>query len=336
MYGDLVTTTEIDYYFLMNIEAGESSPFVSGYVSLIGRPNSGKSTLLNQVLGQAVSVTHAKPQTTRHRIMGIQTTEEAQMIFLDTPGMHKPRNQLGHFMMDQVAGAMEECDVLLWLSDITRPPGAAEQSFLSRLEALQERRKLPHVVLGFNKIDELAGREDQLADLMDAYWNMARRHMGSDVAAAWTGSPLCAESGFGVPELIRLVQLKLPAGPKYYPEDQVTDQSLRSMAAELIRKQALQCLDEEIPHGIAVEVLEYTERSPEMTYVSAVIYVERESHKPIVLGRQGRVIRRLGAQARAEMEELVETQVYLDLWVKVRQNWRKRPGMLRMMGYAQE
>ena len=320
----------------MNLETVVTAPFVSGYVSLVGRPNAGKSTLLNQVLGQAVAVTHAKPQTTRHRIMGIQTTEEAQIIFLDTPGMHRPRNQLGHYMMEQISGAMEECDVLLWLSDITRPPGAAEQSLLSRLGALQERRDLPQVVLGFNKIDELAGREDQLVDLMEAYWDLARKHLGAEITDTWTGSPVCAETGFGVPELIRLVQQKLPAGPKYYPEDQVTDQSLRSMAEEIIRKQALQCLDDEIPHGIAVEVLEYTERSPVMTYISAVIYVERESHKPIVLGRQGRLIRRLGAQSRVEMEELVETQVFLELWVKVRQNWRKRPGMLRMMGYGQE
>ena len=320
----------------MNLETEAATPFVSGYVSLIGRPNAGKSTLLNQVLGQTVAVTHAKPQTTRHRIMGIHTTDEAQFIFLDTPGMHRPRNQLGHYMMEQVEGALEECDVLLWLSDISQRPGAAEQSLLSRLENLQERQKLPQVVLGFNKMDELAGREDQLAERMDAYWQLARRQLGPATVDAWVGSPLCAETGFGVPELMRLVQAKLPPGPQYYPEDQVTDQSLRAIAAELIRKQALQCLDEEIPHGIAVEILEYTERSPTMTYISAVIYVERESHKPIVLGRKGHLIRRLGAQARMEMEALMETQVYLELWVKVRQNWRKRSGMLRMMGYGRD
>ena len=318
----------------MSIETGEATPFVSGYVSLIGRPNAGKSTLLNQVLGQTVAVTHAKPQTTRDRIMGIHTTDEAQIIFLDTPGMHKPRNQLGHYMMEQVEGAMDECDVLLWLSDVSRSPGAAEQSLLSRLQSLQDKRELPQVVLGFNKIDELAGREDELLERMEAYWELSRRQLGPAIVDTWVGSPICAETGFGVPELMRLVQSKLPAGPQYYPEDQVTDQSLRTIAAELIRKEALQCLEEEIPYGIAVEILEYTERSPTLTYISAVIYVERESHKPIVLGRHGRLIRRLGAQARAEMEALTETQIFLELWVKVRQNWRKRSGMLRMMGYG--
>ncbi len=320
----------------MNGEIEGAAPFVSGYVSLIGRPNAGKSTLLNQVLGQTVAVTHAKPQTTRHRIMGVHTTDTAQFIFLDTPGMHRPRNVLGHYMMDQVEGALEECDVLLWLSDISQKTGAAEQSLLSRLQTLGEKRELPRVVLGFNKIDALQGREDRLGELMDAHWRLARQQLGPDIVDTWVGSPLCAETGFGVPELMRLVQARLPAGPQFYPEDQVTDQSLRALAAELIRKQALQCLNEEIPHGVAVEILEYTERSPTMTYVSAVLYVERESHKPIVLGRQGRLIRRLGAQARSEMEEIVETQVYLELWVKVRRNWRKRPGMLRMMGYGRD
>jgi len=317
----------------MNREPETVPPFVSGYVGLLGRPNVGKSTLLNQVLGQTVSVTHAKPQTTRHRIMGIHTTDAAQFIFWDTPGLHRPRNPLGRYMMEQATGALEECDVLLWLSDVSRPPGAAEQSLLARLATLQARQALPPVVLGFNKIDALADREKRLAACMDAYWQLARTQLEPGIVATWAGSPLCAETGFGVPELMRLVQARLPAGPQFYPADQVTDQSLRTLAAELIRKQALQCLDDEIPHGMAVEVREYTERSPTLTYISAVVYVERESHKPIVLGRKGRLIRRLGAQARTEIEALIATRVYLELWVKVRRNWRKQPGMLRMMGY---
>ncbi len=327
---------EIVYHVDMNLESEATIPFASGYVSLIGRPNAGKSTLLNRVLGQTVAVTHAKPQTTRHRIVGIHTTAKAQFIFLDTPGVHRPRNQLGHYMMDQVTGALEECDVLLWLSDISQKPGPAEQSLLSRLEVLQEKQELPQVVLGFNKIDALAGRESRLAEYMDAYWRLARQQLGAALVDTWVGSPLCAETGFGVPELLRLVQARLPAGPRFYPEDQVTDQSLRVIAAELIRKQALQCLDAEIPHGMAVEILEYVERNPAMTYISAVLYVERASHKPIVLGRNGHLIRSLGAQARTEMEALMETRVYLELWVKVRPNWRKRPGMLRRMGYGRD
>lgn len=310
------------------------APFVSGFVSLVGRPNAGKSTLLNQALGQTVAVTHAKPQTTRHRIMGIRTTEDAQIVFLDTPGLHRPRNELGHYMIEQVTGALEESDVLVWLSDVCQPPGPSEQSLLSRLREMGTRRDLPAVVLGFNKIDGLAGREDQLEPRMEAYWALARQQLGPDAVADWRGGPLCARTGFGVEELLRQVRDQLPEGPQYYPEDQVTDQSLRTLVAELIRVQSLQYLEDEVPHGIAVEILEYTERSPDMTYVSAVIFVEKESHKPIVLGRGGKGIRRLGAQSRAEMEKLLETRVYLDLWVKVRHNWRRRPGMLRQMGYV--
>ena len=308
--------------------------FVSGYVGLVGRPNCGKSTLLNQAVGQLIAVTHAKPQTTRHRIMGMLTTDEVQMIFLDTPGLHRPRHALGHFMVNEVDEVMADCDVLVWLIDVTRQPGPGDAMTLERMADLRQRRRLPPVVMGFNKIDALGGREERLAPRMDAYWEAARARLGEAIQNDWSVTALSARTGFGVPELLKLVQARLPAGPLYYDPDQVTDQPLREIVAELVRKQALQLLSDEIPHGIAVDVLEYEERSPTLTYISAVIYVERDSHKPMVLGHRGKLIRRLGSMARREIEELVEMQVYLELWVKVRRNWRKRSDMLRHLGFA--
>lgn len=309
--------------------------YVSGYVGLVGRPNCGKSTFLNQALGQIVSVTHAKPQTTRQRILGIFTTDDAQIIFMDTPGLHRPRNQLGRYMMRQVDEALAECDALLWLADVTRAPGADEERLLDRLAERRARTPLPAVILGFNKIDALGGREAQLESRMEAYWTLAAARLDMDVRQEWTGGALSALTGFGVPEVLRLVRSRLPEGPQYYPADQITDQSVRAIAEDLIRKQALECLDEEIPHGIAVEITEYAERGPDLTYIAATLYVERESHKPIALGYKGRLIRRMGALARQDIEALIETRVYLDLWVKVRKNWRKRPSMLRLLGYGQ-
>lgn len=318
----------------MDLTAATESSYISGYVGLVGRPNSGKSTLLNRIVGQTVAVTHAKPQTTRHRILGILTTDRAQMIFMDTPGLHRPRNTLGQYMMDQVAEVMAECDVLLWLIDATRDPGPEERRLMEHLTELHQRRPLPAAVMGFNKIDALGGQEAQLPVRMDAYRALAAAQLGTSIPQSWLAGACSALTGFGVPELLGQVESLLPTGPMYYPGDQVTDQTLRVLVEELIRKQALQSFKEEVPHGVAVEVTEYAERSPDMTYIAAVIYVERESHKPIVLGHKGQQIRRLGSLIRPEIEELVETRVYLELWVKVRKNWRKRPGMLRLMGYS--
>ncbi len=310
-------------------------PYVSGFVGLVGRPNSGKSTLLNQIIGQMVAVTHAKPQTTRHRIMGILTRPGAQIIFQDTPGLHQPRTKLGQYMINQVAEVLADCDVILWLIDVTRDPGAEDQLMLEHLADLHHRDKLGPVVMGFNKIDALGGQEELLPRRVEKHWQRAEEQMGDLAERGWCASALSARTGFGLPELLDQVQARLPAGPQYYDEDEITDQTYRVIVADLIRKQALEQLGEEVPHGIAVNIVEYTERSAAKTYISAEIYVERATHKPIVLGHQGRRIRRIGMRARKEIEELVETEVFLDLWVKVRKNWRKRPEILRDLGYVQ-
>ncbi len=322
-------------YSVDEMQADSLAPaFVSGYVGLVGRPNSGKSTLLNRIVGQTVAVTHAKPQTTRQRIMGILTRPDVQMIFQDTPGLHHPRTKLGQYMIDQVDTVMADCDVILWLIDVTREPGAEDRLMLEHMAERQHRGSLAPVVMGFNKIDALGGQEEQLPRRVEQHWALAAAQMGDLHALGWCTHALSARTGFGVPELLDQIQARLPAGPQYYPEEEVTDQTYRALVADLIRKQALEQLGDEVPHGIAVNVVEYVERSPKMTYIAAEIYVERATHKPIVLGHKGRRIRSLGMQARQEIAELVETEVFLDLWVKVRKNWRKRPEILRDLGYV--
>ncbi len=313
--------------------AAPVSSFVSGYVGLVGRPNSGKSTLLNRIVGQMVAVTHAKPQTTRHLIRGILTQPGAQMIFQDTPGLHQPRTKLGRYMIDQVDGVMADCDVILWLIDTAREFGDEEHLMLAHLSDLYSRDKQSPVVMGFNKIDALGGQEEQLARRVEQHWQRATEQMGDLHTLGWCAHALSARTGFGIPELLNQLRARLPRGPQYYDEDEITDQTYRTIVADLIRKQALEQLGDEVPHGIAVNIVDYIERSPAKTYIAADIYVERTSHKPIVLGHKGHRIRRLGVQARPEIEELVGTDVFLELWVKVRKNWRKRPEILRDLGY---
>ena len=221
----------------------------------------------------------------------------------------------------------------MWLIDISRRPERG-RPILDHLAELNTEGKLPPVVFGFNKIDQLGGREDQLVSYMDAYIGFAGNRLPDGVAAAWPATVVSAKTGFGVPQLVGLLQGMLPEGPRYYEEDQVTDQHLRTIAGELIRAAALQFLSEEVPHGIAVEIAEYVERDPTQTYISAVLYVERDSHKPMVLGRNGRMIKRIGASARQSIEQVAETRVYLDLWVKVRRNWRRNPNLVRSFGYT--
>ena len=310
------------------------SSFVSGYVGLVGRPNAGKSTLVNKIVGQTISAAHAKPQTTRHRVLGIYTSESAQLVFQDTPGLHKPRNELGKFMTQQVDDVISDCDVLLWLIDISRKPGAGDNLILDRLVELNEDSKLPPIVLGFNKIDQLAGREDRLEDYMHGYVELANSRLTEEKVSAWPNTVVSAKVGFGVPQLIRLLTGLMPHGPQYYDEDQVTDQQLRTLAAELIRVSALQYLSDEVPHGIAVDIIEYVDRDPSHTYISAVLYVEQDSHKPMVLGRKGRMIKRIGVSARQAIENVTETRIYLELWVKVRRNWRRNADLVRSFGYS--
>ena len=299
----------------------------SGFVAVIGRPNVGKSTLLNRILGQKIAITSPKPQTTRDQVLGIVTLEDAQILFLDTPGIHKPQHLLGEHMVTVATETIDDADVVLWLVDINTPPTEEDQNIAELLVKLARRgkQKLAPLVLGLNKLDQ---PDEALVEQRTAEYTALIGDIQMETLS------LSGLTGTGVDELLDTLRDLLPVGPRYYPADQVTDLQTRFIVAELIREQALHLLSQELPHSLAVVVDEFTPRDENMTYISAVIYVERETQKPIVLGERGRMIKRIGQRARPEIEELVGTKVYLELWVKVWEKWRKSESKLRHLGYA--
>lgn len=306
----------------------------SGFVAVVGRPNVGKSTLLNRIMGQKIAITSPKPQTTREQLMGILTEGKLQVVFLDTPGIHKPQHKLGEYMVAVAEATLKDADLILWLVDLNEPPTVEDQAIAALLHLLQFKRKLPPLLLGLNQIDRWQGDEDALAERVRSYGELVDWMATTAQASSLTTLVLSAQSGQGVDELLAILRQQLPLGPRYYPAEQITDMQTRFIVAELIREQALHRLQQEVPHGIAVEIDEFTARSEDMTYISAVIYVERRSQKGIVLGENGQMIKAIGRGARPAIEELVGTKVYLELWVKVWEKWRKRTGMLRQLGYA--
>ena len=314
----------------------------SGFVAVIGRPNVGKSTLLNRLLGQKIAITSPKPQTTRDQILGILTTADAQMLFLDTPGIHRPLHKLGEYMVQTAADTIADADVVLWLVDVNTPPTAEDHAIAELLQQLTMRKRkriaLPPLILGFNQADRWGGDGDSTAKRVGEYTALLEwlsQETQGDRPAVST-AVFSATTGKGEPELLALVRNLLPLGPRYYPEDQVTDVDLRYMSAEIIREKALYLLQDEVPHSLAVEVDEFAERSDTLTYISAILYVERESQKSIVRGSGGAMIKRIGQTARPDIEALVGTKVYLELWVKVWERWRKRQNLLKQLGYAVE
>ncbi len=293
----------------------------SGFVAVVGRPNVGKSTLINGWLGQKIAIISPKPQTTRQRLLGILTLPEAQVILIDTPGLHKPQHLLGEYMVDQAEQALPDADVICLLVDISAEPGVADRHIV---DTIHQKAPATPLLLAMNKLDALP--PDKVVDRVAAY----RALVGEEVD--WLA--LSALDPAGRADLLaRLVRL-LPLGPRYYPGDQITDQEERFIVAELVREQVLLATHQEVPHSVAVVVQEFKERSPALTYISAVIYVERESQKRIVLGKDGSLIKHIGQAARQEIEALLNTQVYLELWVKVWPNWRKEESRLRALGYA--
>lgn len=311
----------------------------SGFIAVIGRPNVGKSTLLNRLLGQKIAITSPKPQTTRDQLLGILTTGDAQYLFLDTPGLHRPLTRLGEYMVAVAAETVEDADVVLWLVDINDAPSAEEQVIADLLHRLHKKHRLPPLLLGFNQTDLWSRPESETCVRTNEYTHLVEWLVGrtrDDGTPLMSTAVLSAANGAGVDALRELLRALLPLGPRYYPEDQVTDLQLRFIAGELIREKALMLLQDEVPHSVAVEVDEFVERGPNLTYISAIIYVERESQKSIVLGKEGSMIKRIGQAARPEIEEMVETRVYLELWVKVWERWRKRDNLLRQLGYAVE
>lgn len=298
----------------------------SGFVAVVGKPNVGKSTLMNAYLGQKIAIVSPKPQTTRNRLLGILTLErergdlaDAQIVFVDTPGIHQPLHKLGEYMVETAVRAIPDADVVLFLVDVTRPPSDEDQQIA---EILREQCRVP-ILLVLNKADLLS--EDAATAHVEAY-----RTLGE--FEDWL--LISALHGTELERLLEETIKRLPLGPRYYPEEQVTDQQLRFMAAELIREQVLHHVRQEVPYSVAVVVDQFKERSEEMTYISANIFVERDTQKAIVLGQKGKMIKRIGQAARREIEDLLGTRVYLELWVKVRKKWRRNEKDLQRLGYA--
>lgn len=300
----------------------EAATYRAGFAAVVGRPNVGKSTLMNHFLGQKIAIVSAKPQTTRRTQLGILTQGDAQIIFVDTPGMHEPRNPLGVYMVDVATRALNDADAVLFIVDVSVPPGPGD----ARLADLISQRSDPGaVILAMNKADRLAP-EDVIPH--------TERYRALVPGAEWL--LVSATRGDNLEELLVALVRAMPASPALFPEDELTQTHVRDLAAEFIREAALNALEEEVPHGIAVEIDEFSERDESTTYIAATLYVERESHKGIVIGKGGAMLKRIGSSARAEMERLLEGKVFLELHVKVRPEWRKRESDVRRMGYRPE
>ncbi len=295
--------------------------FKSGFVALVGRPNVGKSTLMNAFLQQKIAIVTPRPQTTRTRQLGIITQPHYQMIFIDTPGMMKqPRHKLDEFMLEAAEGTLTDADVILWLVDCSEVPGAEDQAIAKKLQAIGDRTP---VILGMNKIDLLSPQEVLprstafTALLPDADWIL-----------------FSALNQNGLPELLQMFVDTLPNGPLFYPPEQITETFLRDIAAEMIREQIMLQLREEIPYGTAVQVLDFKERQNGTTYISANIIIERDSHKRIIIGANGKQLQDIGKAARKEIETMLEGKVFLELWVKVQPKWRRDENALKRLGYS--
>ena len=293
--------------------------YKSGFVTLIGRPNVGKSTLMNHLIGQKIAIMSNKPQTTRNRIKTVLTTEEGQIVFVDTPGIHKAKNKLGEYMVNVAEKTLNEVDVVLWLVEPTTFIGAGEQHIAKQLKKV----KTP-VILVINKIDSV--KREAVFPAIAAY---------KDIYDFAEIVPVSARNGNNTDELIRVVMSYLPYGPQFYDEDTVTDQPERQIVAELIREKALHCLQDEIPHGIAVAI-DRMKANRKVMHIEATIICERDSHKGIIIGRQGNMLKKIGSTARFEIEKMLEMQVNLKLWVKVKKDWRDSEFLMKNFGYREE
>lgn len=297
----------------------ENQTFKSGFAALIGRPNVGKSTLMNRLIGQKIAITSSKPQTTRNRIQTVYTSEEGQIVFLDTPGIHKAKNKLGDYMVNVAEHTVRDVDVVLWLVEPTTYIGAGEHHIIELLK-----KCTTPVILVINKTDTV--KKEEVLLFIDTY----RKEMEFAEIV-----PVSALKGDNTDELISCIMKYLPYGPAFYDEDVITDQPERQIVAELVREKALRCLEDEIPHGIAVAVesMKYRKR---IVDIEATIICERESHKGIIIGKQGSMLKRIGTSARMDIEEMLESQVNLKLWVKVKKDWRDSDFLLKNFGYRQE
>ncbi|MFA6989129.1 MAG: GTPase Era [Candidatus Gastranaerophilaceae bacterium] len=294
--------------------------YKSGFVTVIGRPNVGKSTLLNSILGQKIAITSDKPQTTRKRIKGVYTTEKGQIVFIDTPGIHKPLYKLGEFLLEEAKIAIPDADVVLFLVDGTEPAGLGDKWIVQNLLGIDN-----PIILVINKLDEIK--------------NMQKRDENIQTYKQLFGDKsipvvkISAKTGRNKDTLIDNIYRKLPKGPQYYPEDIVTDQKTREITEEIIREKLIINTEEEIPHGVAV-VIDLFEDKESIIKISATIYTEHESQKGIIIGNQGQMIKKIGSQARIEIEEMVDKKVFLELFVKVKKDWRKSADALKGFGFS--
>ncbi|EFI42379.1 GTPase Era [Peptoniphilus sp. oral taxon 386] len=294
--------------------------FKSGFVTIIGRPNVGKSTLLNCIVGQKISAISNKAQTTRNKITFIYTDEKMQVIFLDTPGIQMPKNKLGDYMLKVSESTLSEVDVITYIVDCSKKIGKLDNYIIKELK--EKNLKTP-IVLLVNKIDEVA--KEELFEIIKMY---------DDIGIFKEIIPISALKNDGVESYLKTLAKYIPIGPMYYPEDMVTDHPEKFIVGEIIREKALRFLDEEIPHGIAVSIEKMRERKEkEITDIEAVIYIERESHKKIVIGKNGQMLKKIGSAARTEIENLLDTKVNLNLWVKVEKNWRDLDNKVKYFGY---
>ncbi|MDD6207542.1 MAG: GTPase Era [Clostridiales bacterium] len=294
--------------------------FKSGFVALIGRPNVGKSTLMNQIIGQKIAITSSKPQTTRNRIQTVYTGEKGQIVFLDTPGIHQAKNKLGEYMVKVANHTLEDVDVVLWLVEPSTFIGSGEQKIAETLNKIET-----PVILVINKIDTV--KKEEILTFIEAY---------KDICNFAEIVPVSALKGENTEHLIDTLFEYLDEGPQFFDEDVVTDQPERQIVAELIREKALRLLSDEIPHGIAVTIEKMKERRHgHIVDIEATIICEKESHKGIIIGKQGAMIKEIGSQARVEIQELIEKKVNLQLWVKVKKDWRDSDFLLKNYGYRE-
>ena len=292
----------------------------SGMISIVGRPNVGKSTLTNALIGEKIAIVTNKPQTTRNRICAVLNRGACQFVFMDTPGLHRARTRLGDYMVKVVRESVADVDAVLLLVEPIPNIGAPEAELIARIRELN----VP-AVLVINKIDTV--RKDELLAVMQVY---GAQH---DFAAIL---PISAKSGEGVEELLDVLEQFLPQGPRLFPEDMITDQPERQGCAEIVREKLLLCLDKEIPHGTAVEITKFSERDDEVIELDATIYCEKASHKGIIIGKGGSMLKRIGALARQDIERFMGTKVFLQTWVKVKENWRDNVNLIKNFGYRDE
>lgn len=294
----------------------QNKGFRSGFVAILGAPNVGKSSIMNRLVGEKVSIVSNRPQTTRTKLLGVALRDDVQIVFVDTPGLHRPRTKLGEYMMNAARDAKEGVDAVLFVTDGQR---------ISSPELMQEALKMNcPKFLAVNKIDLCSHEElmPQMAKLSD---------LGFDEVV-----PVSARTGKNMEVLWKLIVGAMPEGPKYFPDDMITDQPEQVLVAEIIREKALRSLSEEIPHGIGVEMLGMKKVSQNLTEIHANVYCEKESHKAIIIGKHAAMLKKIGTEARADIERLLDTKVMLQLWVKVREDWRNKPGDLKTLGYVKE